>query len=61
MGEPHHVNEKPLCKILQKWKSLVRVVYFLPHGTNRKQIPALGMTTKDKIERRKKEKRAQKH
>jgi hypothetical protein len=56
MGEPRDVNEKPLCKISQKWKSLVRVVYFLPHGTNRKEVPALGKTTKDKIERRKKKK-----
>jgi hypothetical protein len=62
MGEPRDVNEKPLCKILQKWKSLVRVVYFLPQGTNRTEIPAFGMTTKDKIERRKKKKkRAQKN
>jgi len=34
MGKPRDVNEKPLCKILQKWKSLVRVIYFLQHSRN---------------------------
>jgi hypothetical protein len=37
MGEPRDVNEKPLCKISQKWKSLVRAVYFLQQKQNREK------------------------
>jgi hypothetical protein len=61
MGEPCDVNEKPLCKISEKWKSFVRAVYFCSAAQIEEQFLAwpacagrLRMTTEDKIKRRKK-------
>jgi hypothetical protein len=57
MGEPPDVNEKPLCKILEKWKSIVRMVYFLQHGTNRREIPRCARNDDPRPNREKKKKK----
>jgi len=56
MGEPRGVNEKPLCKILQKWKSLVAWFIFAARHKSKRDSCAQNDDQRQNREKKKKKK-----